>query len=115
MAHSALDTGQHVTPIRLPFGLYRFLERVQMDEERIGLQIVDSVFRKVDAAGHRQLDTAKIADQGHRRRALTHGSLRSSDLETGPLRADSQRNTCRLGNAGKRQIDFIRTRGAACH
>ena len=72
-------------PVRLAFRLHRFLQRVQMDENGVGLKIVNSPLRQINAAGRRQLDTAKIADERHRRRMVAERRLRSARLDAGAL------------------------------
>jgi hypothetical protein len=112
-----LDPPEQTAPVPVPFGLYRLLKRVQVQDERVRPDHLDCFATMLDAVAIVELDRAEIRKEKDVGRHVPHlersRSLRL--LDAGALRAQAHRDAACLRARRKMPVDRVRGLGSAGH
>jgi hypothetical protein len=107
----------HAAPAHVPTGLQRLLQRVDVEGERVGADLLDRPSRLLDAVAAQQLRRPEVAHQQHVGRHVTYleGGARLRTLEHDALRPEHHAHAQPLRRLREVAVDAPRLVGAAGH
>ncbi len=112
-----LDLAQQPAPVHVAFRLYGLLQRVQMQDQRIGVNHVDGATALVYGITIVELHGSQVGKQQEIGRHITHAKRGACFLafDAGTLAADTHGQALLLGCLGQVAVNQPRLFGAASH